>query len=241
VKTTIRLALVLAAALLTTTSASAWCHKTRGYAMPMAPMAPVGFAPVTFPTAPALPAVGVGGAGAAMSLNMSASGDVAGLMMLPFIRLLDRILGGSGNSTLPGGITVSQLQELLRSPAIRDLLRDEMRAVFNEETGKTKKASLTPSPEVERARAEVSRLLSELAAVQNVRPSPAVEAPAARPDDVKRLLGELAAVQNRSASAPAPQSKAALQADVKQLLAELAAVQNGPKAGRAPLAANRAK
>jgi hypothetical protein len=247
-KTTVRLLLVFGASMLTAAPASAWHHHHRyGYGMAPMPVVPiVPITGMGFGTLPILPTAVGGGAGFSMSLSMS--GDPILAMMLPGLlrnlagtflgvpgaagmteaqivaiaRAEARRLLGEGAAPLTqaqGERMTSQLQTMSNQlQALNDLLRRALgdRGIFLPQPKSS--GTSAPSPEVEKARAEIRRLVAEGVARRNGR-APGSESARA---EIRRLVAEGAARQNRPAGSDLERARA----EVRRLVAEGAARQN---------------
>ena len=232
-KTTVRLLLVFGASMLTAAPASAWHHHRYGYGMAPMPVMPI--MPITgmgFGTLPILPTAVGGGAGFSMSMSMS--GDPILAMMLPGLlrNLAGTFLGVPGAA----GMTEAQLAALARqvvgnlvasgnapmTPAqgqVRiDLLRRALgdRGIFLPQPKPS--GTPPPSPEVEKARAEIRRLVAEGVARRDGR----VPSPESARAEIRRLVAEGAARQSRPAGSDLERARA----EVRRLVAEGAARQN---------------
>jgi hypothetical protein len=245
------LVLALAVTLLSTVTASAhFRHST--VAMPVYPvMGAVGVIPAMpimgginiMPTLPVGTSLGTAGGGS-LAMSMAMSGDAStGLVGLLMMRgLLNQLLAGPGAGGLTDaqirgleqriaalvgpGMTANQAAELIN--AVRALREEVQRLRKGEDSGKQGSAAPARSPELERARARVRRLLDEIAALQK---APATPARAAKPNpeaEVRRLLDEIAALQKAPATPDRP-AKANPEAEVRRLLGQIAAAQAGWK------------
>jgi hypothetical protein len=172
VKTTVRLACALGVILLTTANASAF-GKLRCCRVPAYPTAP--FAPV--------------GGGSSFAMQMSMSGDVSMLMILPALfRAAERLFLPAE----PGGMTEAQVANLLRAEADRIIKALAGEAKPGKPAGG---ASLAPSPELERARADVQRQLAAIEAAQRQGDRAPVAKSADPRAEVQRLLADIEATQ----------------------------------------------
>jgi hypothetical protein len=217
-KTTTRLLLVAAAPLLTAAPASAWCHR-HTYSVPVMPAVGFGAMPMMgFGAIPTLPFAGLGtlpttvAGGSGFSMQLSMSGDATLALLLPglFRNLLGPLLGVAP----AGGMTDAQMQTLatrfaaaLRASGAIPMTAEQAAAII-EGLQKTEKAvqdaiktfkgkdnSGKSSPELEKARADVRRL------VKGSTPKNGVSLAQARAE-VRRLVATSTTSKNGNRSHP---------------------------------------
>jgi hypothetical protein len=244
-KTKVRLLLVFGASLLAAAPASAWHHHRYSMApmpmmpmqmpmmnMGMMPMMNMGVMPMPMMT-PAL--VGANG----MSMSFSMSGDMTMALLLPSLlrNLAGTFLGVPGaagmteaqvaalarqvvsNLVASGNVPMTQNQGRQLIDLLTRILNDRGALMPAQPAPKPApgNGAASSSPELERARAEIRRLVAEGAARNNGRAN--IEQARA---EIRRLVAEGAARQNR----PAVSDLERARAEVRRLVAEGAARQN---------------
>jgi hypothetical protein len=179
---------------------------------------------VSVPTMPfvgALPfTTGLTG-GASMSMALNMQGDAAiGLLGPALLRAVERLFGvGQSGSQTGGQITAAQMrpiiQELLADPAIQGALRNILgvKPPAPGGSGPTGARPFPPSPELDRARAELRRLLATEGTAVAVTPADLDKARA----ELRQVLATTVAKGDARVT---PADLAQARADLRRLLTE---------------------
>jgi len=255
-KTRAHLLLTLPVALIMAAPASAWHHK-----MAVTPYPMTGYA------IPYTPAVA---GGASMSLSMTMSGDVAGLLGPLMLRGilqqvigplltnpnvnadvagLAQIIGTAAGNPAAGAVAQRLITEIGTLRQAMDAHRQTMEKLIDtmkNPPGGAKAEKLpapTPSAASDAEHAEARRLLAQVEARQNAR-STAARTASANPDsDVSRLLTQVAARQaaRPSPSTPAGSANLSTEDELQQLLRQITVRQAVRRATAGNTIADRGK